>query len=104
MQSFANQIGWTDVTPFEIIRRISDKTLVVRQMKSERAADWSPVIVLGGFVGHCLNQNEQRWTITTDESYDEVRIRLHKDGSWRSKDGARFKLSDEPKRFYDYNF
>jgi len=101
--NFANHIGYTDVTPYEVVRKISEKTLEIRAMRSELDPTWKPVRVPGGFAGHCVNNNTQRWIITSDVTAKVIRIRLGKRG-WRGTDGGRYKLSDKPFRHYDYNF
>lgn len=100
---YANNIGYTDVNPYEVIRAVSDKTLEVREMKAVRDESVKLEWVAGGFAGHCVNQMDQEWTITPDASRPIIRIRLGKRG-WQDKNGARFKLSDKPLKFYDYNF
>lgn len=101
--NYANQLGYTDVRPFEVVRRISDKTLEVREMKAEQDPSFKPDFVSGGFCGTVVNQNEQKWLITSDESCKPVRIRLGKQG-WKDAYGNRYKLDSAPVRFYDYNF
>lgn len=101
--SFANQIGYSDIEPFEIIRVISNKTIEIRAMNAERDPNWKPEIIPGGFSGHCINQDEQRWIITPRWEAPVVRIRLGKKG-WRDKYGSRYSLSNKPCKFYDYNF
>ena len=100
---YANHIGYTDVTPYEVIRAVSDKTLEVREMKAVRDESIKLEWVAGGFAGHCVNQRDQEWTINSDPSRPIIRIRLGKRG-WQDKNGARFKLNDKPLKFYDYNF
>jgi len=102
--NYANHIGWSDVNPYEVVRVISDKTLEIREMNAERDESWKPEIVVGGFAGHCVNQNEQRWIITSDDSREVVRIRLSAKKGWQDKHGRRFSLSEKPVKFYDYNF
>ena len=102
MQAYANQIGYTDVTPWEVIRVVSEKTLEIRRMKAERDPSFKPEFIVGGFAGHCVNQHAQKWIITSDETETVVRIRLGKKG-WKGAYG-RFVLEDEPRSFYDYNF
>ncbi len=101
--NYANHYGYSDVNPYEIIRRISDKTIEIREMKAERDLEWKPEFVSGGFCGTVVNQNEQRWIISSDESAKPVRIRLGKNG-WKDSYGNRYGLSDKPVKFYDYNF
>jgi hypothetical protein len=101
--NYANHIGYSDVNPYEITRRVSDKTLEIRAMKAERDTSWKPDFISGGFCGTVINQNEQKWTITSDETSKPVRIRLGKQG-WKDAHGNRYKLSEQPVKFYDYNF
>ena len=103
MTQFANHYGYSDVNPYEVVRVVSEKTIEVRAMNAEKDPTWTPEWVVGGFAGHCTNQHSQRWIITSDESAPTLRIRLGKHG-WKSADGRKFGLSDEPQRFYDYNF
>jgi len=100
---YANHIGYTDVTPYEIVRRVSDKTLEVREMTAERDRTIKLEWAAGGFAGHCINQDDQEWTITPNPNSLIIRIRLGKRG-WRDKFGGRFNLAEKPVKFYDYNF
>lgn len=100
---YANHIGYSDVDPYEIVRRISEKTIEIREMKTERDDSVKMDFHVGGFSAHCSNQRDQKWFITSDEAAPVIRIRLGKNG-WKDKHGRRFKLADEPVKFYDYNF
>jgi hypothetical protein len=100
---YANQYGYSDVEPFEVVRRISDKTIEVRAMNAERDDSVKLEFHVGGFAAHCSNQREQRWHITSDLTAPIVRIRLGKQG-WKDKHGHKYSLADEPRKFYDYNF
>ena len=101
--NYANYLGYSDISPFEIVRRISDKTLEIRAMSAERDPSWKPDFVPNGFCGHISNQHDQRWFISRDPDRPVVRIRLGKQG-WKDRNGRRFELSDKPRKFYDYNF
>lgn len=100
-EKYANKIGYSDVYPFEIVKVISPKTLVVRAMSCEVVK--VPSAVEGGFVAHFEN-NEQEWKITPNPDAKEVRIRQHKDGCWYDRYKNKFNLSEKPVKFYDYNF
>jgi len=100
---YANQIGFSDVTPFEVVRKISEKTLEIRAMWSELDPTWKPERIPGGFAGHCVNNSAQRWIITSNATGQIRRIRLGKHG-WRDASGAHYQLSDKPFRHWDYNF
>lgn len=104
MNKYANHYGYSDVNPFEVVRAISDKTLEVREMDAERDESVKLEFHVGGFAAHCSNQRNQKWFITSNESSPVIRIRLSKTGVWKDKHGRKFYLSDEPVKFYDYNF
>jgi hypothetical protein len=101
---FANQIGYSDITPFEIIATSkSGKQITIRAMRAERDTNWTPEFHAGGFVGNCSNQSEQKWVITSDD--DAMTIKAHKraDGYFYSAWG-KHKIEAQPRRFYDFNF
>ena len=101
--NYANRYGYSDTFPFEVVRKVSDKTLEIRAMNYERDPSFTPEMIPGGFCAHTTNQNEQKWIITSDETAPVIRIRLGKNG-WRCANGNTHVLSDKPIRFYDYNF
>ena len=104
MKTYANEILYYDIMPHEIIRKVSDKTIDIREMRAEIDPDWKPILHAGGFSAHCSNQNEQTYTYSSIEDGMITRIRLQKNGVWKDKYGTRYSLSDKPVRFYDYNF
>jgi len=104
MKKFANHYGYSDVNPYEVVKVISDKTIEVREMDAERDDSVKLEFHVGGFSAHCSNQHDQKWFITSNDSNPVMRIRLSKTGVWKDKHGRRFGLSDQPVRFYDYNF
>lgn len=101
---YANQIGYSDINPFEIVRKISDKTMEVREMVSVRDRSVELEFIPGGFSAHCRNQGDQKWNISSDETAPVVRIRLSKNRGWQDKYGRKFSLADSPRKFYDFNF
>ena len=101
---YANQIGYTDVHPFEVVRIVSDKTVEVRAMEAVRDDSVKLDFIPGVFSAHCANQSEQKWIITSDESNPVFRVRLSKNRGWQDKYGQRFSMADAPRKFYDYNF
>lgn len=100
---FANYIGYSDITPYEVVRVVSDKTLEIRRMTTERDKLVKLEFHVGGFFANCSNQSDQNWFISSDESEPVKRIRLGKRG-WKDAHGGVFELSDKPVKFYDYNF
>jgi hypothetical protein len=102
-QGYANLYSYTDVTPYEVVRWVSDKTIEVREMDSVEDRSVKLEWDVGGFSAHCVNQRDQKWFITSNPENRIIRIRLGKKG-WKDKHGRKFGLSDKPVRFYDYNF
>ena len=102
--NYANRIGYSDVDPYEIVKRIGDKAIEVREMDAVRDKSVTLEFIPGGFCGHTVDQEKQKWIITSNPNNPVIRLRLHKDGSWRSAGGSRHLLAEEPRKFYDYNF
>jgi len=102
---YANYYGYSDITPYEIVRKVSDTTIEIRRMTSERDDSVKMKFHVGGFSANCSNQLDQKWFITPDEDGRIERIRFSKaKQQWQSPQGQRFTLSDKPVCFYDYNF
>lgn len=105
----ANQYGYSEVYPFEIVRIISETTVEIRRMRTEKDPEWKPEISVGGFAGHCSNQHKQTWLYFSDESAPVIRMRKVKPSyrngfrNWKSAYGYH-KLDTKPVYFYDYNF
>jgi hypothetical protein len=102
--NYANRYGYSDIEPFEIVRRVSDRTIEIRRMDYARDESVKLEFIVGGFAAHCANQREQKWHITSNPEHAVIRIRLQKNGTWKDAGGNRYKLDAEPCRFYDYNF
>ena len=103
---YANRLGYSDIDPFEVIRRYTDRKLQICEMKvAPCPVNMSELeFVAGGFCGTYTNQGEQRWLIESDLANGQCfDIRLHKDGYWYSR-GGKYALNDKPIKFYDYNF
>lgn len=101
--NYANHFGYSDVTPFEVVRFVNWKTLDIREMATTELP-WDRQYMAGGFLGHVVNQWEQRWDIQTDPDAPLVRIRKHKNGRWYDRNGAMYELSEKPRKWRDYNF
>ena len=101
--NYANHIGYSDVNPYEIVRRVSDKTFEIRAMKAEISKDWKPNFIPGGFSAVCTNNHSQKWVITSDDTARVFRIRRGKYG-WKDANGNRYQIAEQPRKVYDYNF
>jgi len=102
---YANHHGYSDIEPYEVVKVVSAKTLEVRPMSSvfDESCKADLKFYIGGFAAHCPNPEAQRWIISSCPEAQTIRIRLTKRG-WRFKGVLKFYLSDEPTKFYDYNF
>mgnify|MGYP003628341676 CR=1 FL=1 len=104
---FANQVFECDpeaINPYEIVKRVSKKTLVVREMTAIEDESWKPEFIVGGFGSHCTNNHDQKWNIKPNLDNPFIRIRLSKNKGWRDKWGNRFEIDYQPRKKYDYNF
>lgn len=101
-QKYANHYGWSDINPYEVVRVVSDKSIDIREIDTEKDPSVKTTFELGGF--SAVSDNVQAWFFKPNENNRVERIRLHKDGIWRNKNGNRFYLADRPIKFYDYNF
>lgn len=108
-QLYCNQHFYTDIEAWEVIGYVSEKCLIIREMKAELRPDAEQRLrdsfVSGGFCGH-FDNDLQEWQIVPDPEGQVIRVRLHKDGNYHAAGdkGTRFILSDEPRKYYDYNF
>jgi hypothetical protein len=101
---FANQIGYSEVYPHEIVEVRTDNKIIVRRLKCLRDPNWKPEFVAGGFAGHCVNQHKQTWLYESNVSNELISLRKHKDGNFYSRSSSKFRIELEPFYFYDYNF
>ena len=97
----ANHIGYSDVTPFEIVRVISDQTIEIREMGATLLN--KPEFVAGGYAGVCTNNYDLEYGFEPQPQRAVYRARLRKDGYFYSPVG-RHLLEDQPRKYYDYNF
>ena len=100
---YANLILFSDKEPYEITRIVSDKTIEIRPMLSELVETWKPEMDPGGFAAHTVNNHLQKYVYESNKQALPIRCRLQKSGGWKSQFGFH-SISDEPKKFYDYNF
>ena len=98
----AHVVMYTDVYPVTIIRKTATM-LVVRCDKATLDPDWKPEIIPGGFVGHCVNNDEQVWNIEEDPEGCIETFRWSKRYN-AYRDAAGCKLLPGWVKKYDYNF
>lgn len=108
-QLYCNQYFYTDREPWQVVGYVSEKCLIIREMKAELKPDAAQKLgdsfISGGFCGH-FNNALQEWDIVPDPEGEVIRVRLHKDGNYHAAGdkGTVFILSDKPYKYYDYNF
>ena len=109
IRKYCNYHGYSDVYPYEVVRVISDQTVEVREMDARLKEGWKQDVVLGGFAGHTIN-NGGEWDIESNEDNPLIRARWSKArGQWQVKKAdwdapMRMNMSDQPRKFRDYNF
>lgn len=101
---YANESGYSDMYPYEIVKVVSENTIEIRPMDAERDDSVKLKWVPGGFAGHCVNQGEQKWFYKSNPDNPVKRIRRRKDGYFYSGYNTRYYLEQEPRKFHDYNF
>jgi hypothetical protein len=104
VKKYCNEKLYTDIVPFEVVRVVSDQTVEIRAMDYKQIKapkNFSP----GGFLGHFHdNRSGQEYEYTSNPENPIIRIRWSKRGFWAKGKYRRFRMSDKPERFYDYNF
>lgn len=100
----ASRFGYSDVYAYEIVRVVSDKTIEVRQLKTNHDIS-SLKQHVGGFCAHVENQHNQKVSYTSNPSAAVIRIRRKKNNpqQWTSS-GSTFCLQTEAYAFHDFNF
>ena len=105
IKSYANQHGWSDVYPYEVIRVIGTSTVEVRKMDARLINKDELLFIPGGFSAHCPNGEVQKYEYTSNPEFPIERIRWSKaNNCWQQGKHVRFYMSDTPRKFYDYNF
>lgn len=94
---------YTDADAYTIIARTA-KTITIQRDKATLKKDFKPEIVVGGFAGHCVNQDKQEYDYERDPKGETMVIRWsEKYQRWSAPKGYRY-VSLGRHEFYDYNF
>lgn len=99
IRQYCNFIGWSDIEPYEVVKVISPNCVEIREMSTKQIV-FPTEFILGGFSAHCADNHNQKYEYTSDTSRPTIRIRKGKKG-WGN---GKYRMSDSPKKFYDYNF
>jgi len=99
IRKYCNYHGYSDIHPYEVIRVISPVCVEIRPMDTVQTVAPSEFYP-GGFSGHYADNHNQKYEYSSNENNSVVKLRLSKKG-WGL---GRFRMSDYPVKFYDYNF
>jgi len=100
----AHVCHYSDVDPCTVIKK-TPTTITVRYDKAELKDTWKPEFVLGGFIAHCTNNNQQQdaWNIEEDPDGTVEVFRFRKSRNlYMNRYDER--LYPEWAKKYDYNF
>ena len=93
---YINEVLYSDVNPIGKIVGIKSKTILYVQpvvaIENKTKMDFVP----GGFSFHCTNNRSQEWIFEEQGDIIEVKMTLGR-YDWK-------RISDSPRKFYDYNF
>ena len=93
---------YSDRTACMVVRVSASGKTVHLQEDTATLDDWKPEIVPGGFSGHCVNNDSQRYAYQPDYSGTIHRANLRKDGCYRTTSGEQ--VIPGRHHFHDYNF
>ena len=95
---------WSDQHAATVISRTA-KSITVQRDTATLDPSFKPEFIVGGFAGHCTNQDEQTYTY---ERNPKGRIETYrwsnKYGQYRSAGDQSIKIINGRHEFYDYNF
>lgn len=105
---YCNRHLYSDIQPYEVIEVLSDTRLRLRSMNytmdSGCVKRLNESFKPGGFMGN-FDNSVQEWVCSSDETGIVIEVRKHKDGHfYEANNCIPYVLSDEPRRFRDFNF
>lgn len=104
LNKYANRIVGSDIHPYEVTQIVSDKTMVIKPMKSKLDPKYKMALDPGGFLGRVTNVKDQQWLMSFDVDAPTHRIRMRKNGQWYDSGGHIYIIEDKPRRYEDFNF
>jgi len=87
---YANQFLFSDIYPYEVVKKVSDVTMDIQEMSAELQPETDPY--------------EQKYKFSSNKENPIIRIRKNKKGVWRDKDGRKYIIGNEPRKYHDYSF
>tara|TARA_R110000868_G_scaffold186079_4_gene428308 strand:- start:4940 stop:5293 length:354 start_codon:yes stop_codon:yes gene_type:complete len=104
-RNYFTERGYSQSYPWvEVSRSPSGKTVKLVRVNTAADPEWMAkrIFDVGGFCGHCLNQEEQTWLFKDlDPETSPISVRMTKRG-W-ARNGVIF-YENRAIEFYDYNF
>jgi hypothetical protein len=101
IRKYANNMMWSDIEPYEVVKIVSDKCVEIRPMQTKQIV-FPKEFHIGGFSAHCSDNWNQKYEYSSDPTAPTMRIRKGKKG-WKSG-SLKFQMSNNPIKHYDYNF
>lgn len=99
IRKYCNLHLFSDIEPCEVVEIISKRKVKIRKM--DAVIKTAPKdFHAGGFSGNFSDNDQQRWECVSNSENEIEVITLTKNG-WGC---GRYKMSDQPRKFYDYNF
>ena len=95
---YINQVLWSDVNPIGKIVGVKGKTKVLIQPVEAGPNKAKMEYIPGGFAGHCVNQYDQQY------DFSEVGEVFEASLSNSSMKRNFWRIGDNPRKFYDFNF
>jgi hypothetical protein len=104
IRDYCNRSGYSDTYPFEVVRVVSDRCVEIREMDAVQTG-FPKHFIKGGFLAHCADNHAQEWECSSNEENPVIRVRWSKANErWQDKWGQHYYMSNNPRKFYDYNF
>lgn len=92
---------WSDRHAYTVIKK-TKTTVTLRRCKATLSPDFKPEFIVGGFVAHCTNQNEQTYTYEEDPDGEVIIAHWSQKKAGYYTNGAHVIAGRH--EFYDYNF
>ena len=94
--------GYSDAHAYTITAKTA-KTITVQQ-DDATLDNFKPEFVVGGFAGHCTNQNEQKYIYKCNIENPLEILHADRQGNFHAWKEKRPNVSIGRNEFYDYNF
>lgn len=94
---------YTDCHACTVIRK-TKTTITVQRDKATLDPNWHPEFVVGGFVAHCTNQDEQTYSYERNTEGETYTARWSEAYGRYINDAQGYRITPGRHEFYDYNF